>query len=59
MRAPPVAEKHTSAARSAMQVSTARLNRSPTTAPIEPPRKLNSNAHATTFALVQASRSAR
>ena len=43
-----VAEKHTSAQRCSMQWSTARLKRSPTTEPIEPPRNWNSNAQATT-----------
>ena len=48
MRAPPLAEKHTRPQRCSMQCSTARLNRSPTTEPIEPPRNRNSNAQATT-----------
>ena len=37
MRAPPVAEKHTSALLSASARSAARVNFSPTTEPIEPP----------------------
>ena len=46
MRAPPVAEKHTSGIFSASASSAARVNFSPTTEPIEPPMKVNSNAHA-------------
>jgi hypothetical protein len=45
MRAPPLAEKHTSGMRCSRQCSTARTNFSPTTEPIEPPRKRNSKAH--------------
>ena len=47
MRAPPLAEKHTSGKWFARQCSAARTKRSPTTEPIEPPRKRNSNAQAT------------
>ncbi len=47
MRAPPVAEKQTSGARSASERSAARVNFSPTTEPIEPPMYSNSNAVAT------------
>ena len=47
MRAPPVAEKQISGTRSASAASAARVKRSPTTEPIEPPMNENSNAHAT------------
>src|SRR5579884_226311 len=47
MRAPPLAQKQTSGARSASACSAARVNFSPTTEPIEPPMKANSNAQAT------------
>ncbi len=48
MRAPPVAVKHRNGSPSSQQSCTARTNRSPTTEPIEPPRKPNSKAAATT-----------
>src|SRR3569623_256769 len=47
MRAPPLAEKHTSGILYSRQASAARTKRSPTTAPIEPPMKANSKAQAT------------
>ena len=48
MRAPPVAVKQTKGRRCSRQTCTPRTKRSPTTEPIEPPRKPNSNAAATT-----------
>jgi len=47
MRAPPLELKQTSGMRKRMQCSAASTNRSPTTDPIEPPMKANSNAAAT------------
>src|SRR3569623_3502757 len=64
IRALPLAEKHTSGILFSSEVSPARTKRSPTTAHIEPPMKLNSNAHATSdtplpwpFITITASRS--
>src|SRR5690349_12306313 len=51
MRAPPVAVKHTKGSSSSQEACTARTKRSPTTEPMEPPRKPNSNAAATTGTL--------
>ena len=48
MRAPPVAVKQMKGSDSSQQTCTARTNLSPTTEPMEPPRKPNSNAAATT-----------
>ncbi len=48
MRAPPLEEKQISGRPLARQCSAPRVKRSPTTEPIEPPRKRNSNAQATT-----------
>ncbi len=48
MRAPPLDEKQISGRPLARQCSAPRVKRSPTTEPIEPPRKRNSNAQATT-----------
>src|SRR3546814_1712715 len=47
MRAPPVALKQTYGTPYSRQALTPRTNFSPTTLPIEPPMKLNSNADAT------------
>jgi hypothetical protein len=46
MRAPPVAAKHTSGMPCSRQRSAASVKRSPTTEPIDPPMKPNSNAQA-------------
>src|SRR5206468_11590798 len=46
-RAPPVAVKQMNGSSSSQQSCTARTKRSPTTDPIEPPRKPNSNAATT------------
>ncbi|MNN22387.1 hypothetical protein D3C81_1357440 [compost metagenome] len=48
MRAPPEAEKQISGQRFSSAYSAARTKRAPTTAPIEPPMKLNSKTQATT-----------
>ena len=47
MRAPPLAEKHTSGISRSRQTLAARTKRSPTTEPMEPPMKPNSKAQAT------------
>ena len=47
MRAPPLAVMQTKGSRCSRQTCTPRTKRSPTTEPIEPPRKPNSNAAAT------------
>mgnify|MGYP003487827418 CR=1 FL=1 len=49
MRAPPVAVKQMKGTFCSMAVCTPRTKRSPTTLPIEPPMKSNSNAAATTL----------
>ncbi|MCY1276430.1 hypothetical protein D9M70_250950 [compost metagenome] len=48
MRAPPEAEKQTSGQRFSSATLAARTKRAPTTAPMEPPMKLNSKTQATT-----------
>ena len=47
MRAPPLAVMHTNGSFCSTQTCTPRTKRSPTTEPIEPPRKRNSNTAAT------------
>ena len=56
MRAPPLDEKQISGRRCSRQCSAPRAKRSPTTEPIEPPRKRNSNAQATTLDALQRAR---
>ena len=50
MRAPPDAVTHTNGSFCSIATCTPRTKRSPTTEPIEPPMKSNSNAAATTAA---------